>query len=113
MIRDNPELVGPLMQKYHAATWWFMRDEPVKLKASDVTTIVLEHADMRGSDFGELRLPADQVTTLRAFGLVLGILGQLEATNNWHRIGREVLYGDEPQTELGRVEAEWLSGARV
>ena len=61
VIRDNPELVGPLMQKYHAATWWFMRDEPVKLKASDVTTIVLEHADMRGSDFGELRLPADQV----------------------------------------------------
>jgi hypothetical protein len=55
-----------------------------------------------------MRLPANQIVTLRAFGLVFGILGQLQATNNWYRIGREVIFGEEPVTELGRIEAEHL-----
>jgi hypothetical protein len=37
------------------------------------------------------------------------VLGQLEATANWHRIAREFLYGDPPQTELGRQEAEFFA----
>ena len=41
---------------------------------------------------------------------MLGILAQLRATNNWFRIGREIVFGDEPATELGRAEAEWLAG---
>lgn len=52
-----------------------------------------------------------QVTTLRAFGLVLGVLSQLGASANGFRIGRETLFGDPPETELGRVEAAWLDGA--
>ena len=36
---------------------------------------------------------------------LLGILGQLNATNNWFRIGREVIFGEPPVTELGRQEA--------
>ena len=41
--------------------------------------------------------------------LVLAILGQLKATNNWFSIGRETVFGDEPVTELGRAEAAWLA----
>ena len=109
IISGGPELVEPLMEKYVAATWWFMEDREVQLRSRDISRIVLEHADMRDG-FGDVTMPADQVTTLRAFGLVLGILCQLEATNNWHRIGREVLFGDAPDTELGREEAAWLEG---
>ncbi|HYF24706.1 MAG TPA: hypothetical protein VD931_03105 [Baekduia sp.] len=93
------------MEKYEAATWWFLRDEDVRLTPDVATRLVLEHGDMR-QGFGKLRLPANQIVTLRAFGLVLGILGQLEATNNWFRIGRETLFDEPPVTELGRIEAD-------
>jgi predicted unusual protein kinase regulating ubiquinone biosynthesis (AarF/ABC1/UbiB family) len=106
------ELVEPLMEKYRAATWWFLEDREVTLTPKDATKVLLEHGDMRGGPFGELRLPANQIVTLRAFGLVFGILCQLQATNNWHRIGREVIFGDEPVTELGRIESEFV-GSRA
>jgi predicted unusual protein kinase regulating ubiquinone biosynthesis (AarF/ABC1/UbiB family) len=104
VIKGGRELVGPLMEKYEAATWWFMRDEDVTLTPDAALRLVLEHGDMR-KGFGQVRLPANQIVTLRAFGLVLGILGQLNATNNWFRIGREVIFGEPPVTELGRLEA--------
>ena len=34
----------------------------------------------------EVKLPADQIVAARAYVLVLAILGQLKATNNWSRI---------------------------
>ena len=106
------DMVGPLMDKYRAATWWFLEDRDVRLTARDVTKVMLEHGDMRKGGFGDLRLPSNQIVTLRAFGLVFGILGQLEATNNWYRIGREVIFGEEPVTELGRIESSFV-GART
>jgi hypothetical protein len=35
---------------------------------------------------------------------VLAVLGQLRATRNWYRVGREWWFGEEPATELGREE---------
>jgi hypothetical protein len=104
VISGSKDLVGPLMEKYEAATWWFMQDEDVRLTPDVATRLVMEHGDMRNG-FGKVRLPANQIVTLRAFGLVLGILGQLNATNNWFRIGRETIFGDDPVTELGQIEA--------
>ena len=40
----------------------------------------------------------------RMEALTLGVLGQLGATANWHRIAREWLFGDPPSTELGELE---------
>ena len=40
----------------------------------------------------------------RMEALTLGVLGQLGATANWHRIAREWLFGDPPSTELGEAE---------
>jgi predicted unusual protein kinase regulating ubiquinone biosynthesis (AarF/ABC1/UbiB family) len=104
VVKGGDELIEPLMEKYEAATWWFMRDEDVQLTPDAATRLVLEHGDMR-KGFGNVRLPANQIVTLRAFGLVLGILGQLNAANNWFRIGREVIFDEPPVTELGRLEA--------
>jgi predicted unusual protein kinase regulating ubiquinone biosynthesis (AarF/ABC1/UbiB family) len=106
--KHRRDLVDPLMEKYRAASWWFLDDRDVTLTAKDATRILLEHGNMR-KGFGDLRMPTNQIVTLRAFGLVFGILGQLEATNNWYRIGREVIFGEEPVTELGRTELEHLS----
>jgi predicted unusual protein kinase regulating ubiquinone biosynthesis (AarF/ABC1/UbiB family) len=106
--KSRRDMVGPLMEKYRAATWWFLEDREVRLTAKDVTKVMLEHGDMRKGGFGDLRLPSNQIVTLRAFGLVFGILGQVEATNNWYRIGREVIFGEEPVTELGRIESSFV-----
>jgi predicted unusual protein kinase regulating ubiquinone biosynthesis (AarF/ABC1/UbiB family) len=105
------ELVEPLMEKYRAATWWFLEDQDVTLTPKDATKVLLEHGDMR-KGFGDLRLPANQIVTLRAFGLVFGILCQLQATNNWYRIGREVIFNEPPVTELGRIESEFVGARR-
>jgi predicted unusual protein kinase regulating ubiquinone biosynthesis (AarF/ABC1/UbiB family) len=108
IAKHRRDLVGPLMEKYRAVSWWFLEDRDVTLSPKDATKILLEHGDMRKAGFGDIRLPANQIVTLRAFGLVFGILGQLRATNNWYRIGREVIFGEGPVTELGRIEAEHL-----
>ena len=50
-------------------------------------------------------MPADGIFSQRMAGLTFAVLGQLEATGNWHRISREYLYDDPPSTPLGEEEA--------
>ena len=49
-------------------------------------------------------LPPERMLATRMEALTLGVLGQLEARANWHRIAREWLYGEPPASELGREE---------
>jgi predicted unusual protein kinase regulating ubiquinone biosynthesis (AarF/ABC1/UbiB family) len=112
IARNRRDLVGPLMEKYRAGSWWFLEDRDVTLSSKDATKIMLEAMNIRKEGFGDIRLPANQVVTARAFGLVFGILGQLQATNNWYRIGREVLFNEPPVTELGRIESEFVGARR-
>ena len=39
---------------------------------------------------------------------MLAVLGQLNATRNWMRIGREWWFAEEPSTELGHLEWEYF-----
>ena len=106
------EQVQRLFEMYESMCGWFLVDEPVTLTSDIATRAVLEQGNMRRGGYGDIKLPADQIVAARAYVLVLAILGQLQATNNWFRIGREVIFGDPPQTELGRIEHEHLT-ARV
>jgi hypothetical protein len=45
--------------------------------------------------------------------LTLAVIAQLHVRGNFHRIAREWFYGDPPETELGRQEAEFYAGARA
>ena len=45
-------------------------------------------------------LPANELMGRRMESGVLAVLGQLRATRNWYRIGREWWFGGEPATEL-------------
>lgn len=58
-----------------------------------------------------LRLPPDGITSRRLETLTLGVLGQLEATANWHRIMSELLDGGAPADELGEQEAAFFGSA--
>src|SRR2546423_14993780 len=53
-------------------------------------------------------VPANELMGRRMESGVLAVLGQLTATRNWYRIGREWWFAEEPATELGREEWEFF-----
>ena len=57
-------------------------------------------------------LPANELMGRRMESGVLAVLGQLEATRNWYRIGREWWFADPPATELGERGVGLLRVAR-
>ena len=69
------------------------------------------------SEFFELMrqesIPAEELMGRRMEMGVVAVLGQLRAKRNWHRIVREWVYGEEPQTELGRIEWEHFEAMGV
>jgi predicted unusual protein kinase regulating ubiquinone biosynthesis (AarF/ABC1/UbiB family) len=97
------------MQLYRVLTGWFLEDAEVTITPDVATAAILEHSQLRGPGFKDIELPADQIVAARAYMLVLAILGQLRATNNWFSIGRETVFGEPPVTALGRAEADWLA----
>jgi predicted unusual protein kinase regulating ubiquinone biosynthesis (AarF/ABC1/UbiB family) len=100
----NERDIDLLMEIYDTLCGWLLVDEEVTISADVVTQAIVQQGKMSRS---EVKLPASQIVAARAYVLVLAILGQLGATNNWSRIAREVLYGEPAVTELGRAEAEW------
>jgi predicted unusual protein kinase regulating ubiquinone biosynthesis (AarF/ABC1/UbiB family) len=101
--RDEEELER-LMTIYETLCGWLLVDEEVTISTDIVTAAIIEQGKMSRQ---KTRIPASQIVAARAYVLVLAILGKLSATNNWSRIAREVMYDEEPVTELGRAEAEW------
>ncbi len=109
----QPERVDPteLMAYVVDGIWWYTKaDHDVELTSELAAKAMLESADPRSSHFKTMRhqdIDPEHVLGRRMEVLVLSVLGQLRSRNNWHRIAREWMYGDEPVTELGRQEAEF------
>jgi predicted unusual protein kinase regulating ubiquinone biosynthesis (AarF/ABC1/UbiB family) len=97
-----------LLAQFLDATWWYVLDEELTLEPHIATQVMIDMSDPRSSHFGQMRhetLPADHLFGRRVEMLTLAVLSQLRAHGNFHRIAREWMYGDPPQTELGRAEA--------
>jgi predicted unusual protein kinase regulating ubiquinone biosynthesis (AarF/ABC1/UbiB family) len=110
----EPEKLDPaiLMDYVREGIWWYTSDERVRLNQEIVCTVAIETSDPRGKHFRAMR--HQDIVPEHLFGrrlelLTLAVLGQLEAEANWHEIAREWMYGDDPVTELGRLEAEFNS----
>ena len=106
----NPDRFRPdkLLAQFRDATWWYVLDEEIDLEPEIATQVLIDMSDPRSQHFGQMRhetLPADHLFGRRVEMLTLAVLSQLHARANWHRIAREWMYGDPPQTELGRQEA--------
>ncbi len=111
----EPEKVAPddLMAYVKDAVWWYTTDEQVQITREAVQRIAIQAGDPRSTHFRTMRhqdVNPEHLMGRRLELLVLAVLGELGATANWHRIAREWMYGDEPETELGREEAEFLAG---
>ncbi|TLF80778.1 ABC1 kinase family protein [Nocardia cyriacigeorgica] len=89
-----------------SASEWNLLDEPITVTPELASGAVLSAIDPRVSQFDGIRhqyLPPEHVFSRRADFMTFGILGRLGATNNWHRIAREWIYGEPAVTEIGRT----------
>ena len=86
---------------------WYMEDRELTIDSEVVMRAIAAVSDPRSGYFDLMRrenVPANELMGRRMETGVLAVLGQLRATRNWMRIGREWWFADEPATELGREE---------
>jgi predicted unusual protein kinase regulating ubiquinone biosynthesis (AarF/ABC1/UbiB family) len=96
-----------LMEHVRAIGGWYMEDRDVTIDSNRVMEAIAAVSDPRSSFYRLMRrenLPANELMGRRMESGVLAVLGQLNATRNWFRIGCEWWFADEPATELGREE---------
>lgn len=106
---NNPKRVEAekLMAHVKAVGGWYMEDRELTVDSEVVMGAIAAVTDPRSEFYDLMRrenIPANELMGRRMEMGVLAVLGQLEATRNWMRIGREWWFADEPATELGRVE---------
>jgi predicted unusual protein kinase regulating ubiquinone biosynthesis (AarF/ABC1/UbiB family) len=111
----KPERVDAerLMEHVRAVGGWYMEDREVTIDSQLVMNAISAVTDPRSGFYDLWRrenIPANELMGRRMETGVLAVLGQLRATRNWYRIGREWWFGEEPATELGRAEWEYFEG---
>ena len=95
---------------------WYIEDGEYQVSARRVMKIIESASDPRSEYFGVMRrenIPADELMGRRMEIGVIAVLAQLGAKRNWHRIMREWVYADEPETELGRQEWDYFESRGV
>jgi predicted unusual protein kinase regulating ubiquinone biosynthesis (AarF/ABC1/UbiB family) len=105
----KPERVDAerLMEHVRMVGGWYMEDREVTVDSKLVMNAIAAVTDPRAGFYDLWRrenIPANELMGRRMETGVLAVLGQLRATRNWSRIGREWWFGGEPATELGREE---------
>jgi predicted unusual protein kinase regulating ubiquinone biosynthesis (AarF/ABC1/UbiB family) len=107
--KDDPQ-VDPrrLLAHVQSLQGWYTEDRDFTISRAYVSKIMVDAGDPR-SEYWDLvkrgTLPPDAMLARRMEALTLGVLGQLDATANWHRIMSEWLYAGPPATPLGEEEA--------
>ena len=110
---DDPVITAERVQEhFEAAAGWYAVDRELTIDRDYVRRVMIDAGGPQ-SRFWELMkrqtMPPETLFARRMEGLTLAVLGQLEATANWHRIAREWLFGDPPVTQLGAAEADFFA----
>ena len=103
-----------LMEHVKVVGGWYMDDRPVTVDSRLVMDSITAVSDPRSQFYRLMRrqnLPANELMGRRMESGVMAVLGQLEATRNWYRIGCEWWFGDQPATALGEQERAWATRA--
>jgi predicted unusual protein kinase regulating ubiquinone biosynthesis (AarF/ABC1/UbiB family) len=104
--------VNECLDYVYAASEWCLVDQELEITPELASGAFLLAIDPRATEFAAMKrqnLPPEHLFSRRADFLTFGIVGQLGATANWHRIAREWIYGEPPVTELGRVNQQWIA----
>ena len=110
---NNPQKVDAeeLMEHVKTVGGWYMQDKDVRISPRYVMKVITAVSDPRSEFYNLMRrenVPANELMGRRMETGVMAVLGQLEATRNWYRIGREWWFADEPATELGHEEWDYF-----
>jgi hypothetical protein len=100
-----------LMEHVMTIGGWYIEDGELTIDSARVMRAIAAASDPRSEYYDLMRrenVPANELMGRRMELGMLAVLGQLGATRNWYRIGREWWFGDEPETELGRAEWEYF-----
>src|SRR5947209_6778227 len=109
-LPPDPSLAQPFLENYEAIFGWLLVDREVTVDGAVTGNMMRSYTRMRNSGgFESLQLPAEHFVLMRAVMLLIGLLGQLQATGRWLDVAREWLLAEEPATELGRIEAEYFA----
>ena len=113
-IIDSPEEVTAeeCLEYCLSAIEWALLDEDLTITpelASGAAVLAIDPRATEHAGMKQQTLPPEHLFSRRADFMTFGVLGQLQATNNWHRIAREWIYGDAPVTELGKAHQAWLA----
>jgi hypothetical protein len=111
-VFPQPELIKPeeMLSFVRDAVGWYLTDEEVEATPELATDAFIASVDPRSPHFRKLRwqhLPSEHAFARRVELYTFGLLGQLRARVNWHRIAREWLYGEPAISRLGRQELAW------
>jgi predicted unusual protein kinase regulating ubiquinone biosynthesis (AarF/ABC1/UbiB family) len=109
--RFDPERV---LAHVRALNAWYANDEPFTITPGYVSRLMVDAGDPRSEYWDLMRnetVPADSLFSNRMQAMTLAVIGQLNATANWHRVMSEWIYGARPSSPLGVAEAEFF-GAR-
>jgi hypothetical protein len=112
-IDANRQDHARVLEQFRDLTWWYLTDEETTLTPEIASQVAIHMTDPRSPYYDQMRhesLPPEHLFGRRLELLTLAVISQLEATGNWYRIFCEWCFGDEPQTELGRQEAEFYRG---
>jgi predicted unusual protein kinase regulating ubiquinone biosynthesis (AarF/ABC1/UbiB family) len=104
---DEQVTAEAVFEHFHDVTRWYIEDRELTIDRELVSQVLIDFGDPRSRHWQLMRretMPPQAMLARRMEALTLGVLGQLEATANWHRIAREWLFGDPPSTELGTLE---------
>jgi predicted unusual protein kinase regulating ubiquinone biosynthesis (AarF/ABC1/UbiB family) len=96
-----------VLDHFRDVTRWYIDDRERTIDRELVARVLIDFGDPRSRHWELMRhetMPPQAMLARRMEALTLGVLGQLRATANWHRIAREWLFGDPPSTELGEQE---------
>jgi predicted unusual protein kinase regulating ubiquinone biosynthesis (AarF/ABC1/UbiB family) len=111
---DDPDIDSDALLEYERGFHqWHTDDRPFTITREYVSGLV-SRASPGSAAWGlerRLSLPPDAILSRRLQTLTLGVLGQLEASANWHRVMGELLEGGPPADELGEQEATFLASA--
>jgi predicted unusual protein kinase regulating ubiquinone biosynthesis (AarF/ABC1/UbiB family) len=116
--RPDDPAVDPdrVLAQFYAAAGWYIEDRELTIDPDYVRSVMINAGGPR-SEYWDLQrratLPPDGMLARRMEVLMLGVLGQLGARANWHRIAREWLLRDAPATPLGEAEAAFFAARGI
>ncbi len=110
-LPPDASLAEPFLENYRAIFGWLLAEEPRTITPADTADMMRHYSRMRTEEsFSSLTLPAEHFVLIRAVMVLLGLLGQLDATGRWLDTAREWLLGEPPATDLGRAEEAFFAG---